>query len=74
MANEGITTINIGRRGLDGAVIKEIKEQLRAKGLIKVKALKCVQGDADEIFRRIVAETGASPDRRVGRTLVLRKE
>jgi len=65
-------TVQIGKEGITGPVIEEIKKQLKKRKLIKVKFLKSA-GERSELAEKIVSVTGAVLVRSVGRVAVLYK-
>ena len=52
-------TINIGRNGLNENVIEEIKRQLEANELVKLKFAKNIARDKDKFIDDIVSQTRA---------------
>lgn len=39
--------LNVGKKGLEDPVIDEIKKQLKARRLVKIKVLRSAEGDSD---------------------------
>lgn len=52
-------TINIGKNGLNDNVIEEIKRQLEANELVKLKFAKNIARDKDKFIEDIVSQTRA---------------
>ena len=52
-------TINIGKNGLNDNVIEEIKRQLQANELVKLKFAKNIARDKDKFIDDIVSQTRA---------------
>ena len=52
-------TINIGKNGLNDNVIEEIKRQLEANELVKLKFAKNIARDKDKFIDAIVSQTRA---------------
>ncbi|MCI6994939.1 YhbY family RNA-binding protein [uncultured Methanobrevibacter sp.] len=52
-------TINIGKNGLNENVIEEIKRQLEANELVKLKFAKNIARDKDKFIDDIVSQTRA---------------
>lgn len=52
-------TINIGKNGLNENVIEEIKRQLEANELVKLKFAKNIARDKDKFIDDIVSQTKA---------------
>lgn len=50
-------TINIGKNGLNENVIEEIKRQLKANEIVKLKFAKNIARDKDKYIEDIVAQT-----------------
>ena len=67
--------IRVGKSGLTGAIVDEIKNHLRKRKLIKVKLLKgAIEGfDKKKLFEDLVSRTGAVLVHKVGFTVVLYK-
>ena len=51
--------INIGKAGINDNVIEEIKRQLKANELVKLKFAKNIASDKDEYIDEIVSKTKA---------------
>lgn len=69
--------VRIGKSGLTGSVIEEIKKHLKMKDVIKVKMLKSfiANGDKKMLAKSIAERTGSILVHRVGFVIVLaRKE
>lgn len=64
----------IGKKGLDSMVIEEIKHQLKKKGYIKVKILKNIRHQFDNILKQILSQTKADLIYKRGLTFVLFKK
>jgi RNA-binding protein len=52
-------TINIGKSGVNDNVIEEIKRQLKANEIVKLKFAKNIARDKDEYIDEIVTKTRA---------------
>ena len=52
-------TINIGKSGVNDNVIEEIKRQLKANEIVKLKFAKNIAKDKDEYIADIVSQTKA---------------
>ncbi len=69
--------VNIGKKGLSEEVIKEIRRQLKIKGVVKIRILKTaleVTGlDRRSIAREVASKTGARLIEVRGRTFILAK-
>ena len=52
-------TINIGKSGVNENVIEEIKRQLKANELVKIKFAKNIARDKDKYIDEIVTQTKA---------------
>ena len=52
-------TINIGKSGVNSNVIEEIKRQLKANEIVKLKFAKNIAKDKDEYITDIISETKA---------------
>ena len=52
-------TINIGKAGVNDNVIEEIKRQLEAKEIVKLKFAKNIARDKDDYIDEIVTKTRA---------------
>ena len=52
-------TINIGKNGLNDNVIEEIKRQLEANELVKLKFAKNIARDKDKFIDDVVSQTRA---------------
>ena len=52
-------TINIGKNGLNDNVIEEIKRQLKANEIVKLKFAKNIARDKDKYIDDIVSQTRA---------------
>ena len=50
-------TINIGKAGINENVIEEIKRQLKANEIVKLKFVKNIANDKDDYITVIVAKT-----------------
>lgn len=60
-ARELEPTIRVGKHGLSEETVAEIRKQLKAKRLIKIKLLRnFISGkDKDEVIKSVVDQTGA---------------
>lgn len=71
-------TIQIGKNGLTTDVIAEIKKQLKANNLIKIKFLKgffdATSMKKKQAFQSILKKTGATLIHKVGFTVILYKK
>ena len=52
-------TINIGKSGVNENVIEEIKRQLKANELVKIKFAKNIARDKDKYIDEIISQTRA---------------
>ena len=52
-------TINIGKSGVNENVIEEIKRQLKANELVKIKFAKNIARDKDKYIDEIITQTKA---------------
>jgi RNA-binding protein len=52
-------TINIGKSGVNENVIEEIKRQLKANEIVKLKFAKNIARDKDDYIDQIITETKA---------------
>ena len=52
-------TINIGKAGVNDNVIEEIKRQLKANEIVKLKFAKNIARDKDDYIDQIITETRA---------------
>jgi RNA-binding protein len=52
-------TINIGKAGVNENVIEEIKRQLKANEIVKLKFAKNIARDKDDYINEILAQTRA---------------
>ena len=52
-------TINIGKSGVNENVIEEIKRQLKANEIVKLKFAKNIARDKDDYIDQIITETRA---------------
>jgi len=68
-----LDVLNIGKRGLTESAKKEIKARLKAKGLIKVKVLKCRKGDFDQILSEVSKLPNVEAVKTIGFTVVLKR-
>ncbi|MBQ3296020.1 MAG: ribosome assembly RNA-binding protein YhbY [Erysipelotrichaceae bacterium] len=64
----------IGKEGIDENLIKAVKENLKARELIKISVLKSCELESNEIAVELCARTGAELVQKIGRTLVLYKQ
>lgn len=64
----------IGKEGLDDNLFKAVKENLKARELVKVAVLKSCELEMNEIAVELCADTGAELVQKIGRTLVLFKQ
>ena len=64
----------IGKDGLDENLYKAVKENLKARELVKVSVLKSCKLEMNEIAVELCANTGAELVQKIGRTLVLYKQ
>ena len=67
------TTLQIGKSGFTKTVLEEIKLQLKKRRIIKIKIMKSVSSERDEIIDKILEGTDSELVKRVGNTLVLKK-
>jgi len=73
MNEEDIQTVQIGKKGLESGVLKEINAILKNKGFIRVKILKSRKGDFEPLLSQVLKDTNATLIRRVGFTFILEK-
>ncbi|ADP76975.1 protein of unknown function UPF0044 [Methanothermus fervidus DSM 2088] len=66
-------TVNIGKRGITNNLINEIKRQLKAKKVIKIRFAKTISTRKNEYLEEIIRKTGASLVDLRGNTAVLFK-
>ncbi len=64
----------IGKEGIDDNLIKAVKENLKARELVKISVLKSCELEMNEIAVELCALTGAELVQKIGRTLVLFKQ
>lgn len=64
----------IGKEGLDDNLYKAVKENLKARELVKISVLKSCELDMNEIAVELCANSGAELVQKIGRTLVLYKQ
>ena len=64
----------IGKDGLDENLYKAVRENLKARELVKVSVLKSCELEMNEIAVELCANTGAELVQKIGRTLVLYKQ
>ncbi len=67
-------TVQIGKNKVNEGVIKEIKAQLKTKEYIKVKFLKSIKKEVDQLINQILKHTNAQLVERRGSTIILKKE
>ena len=65
-------TVQIGKSGITETLIKEIKEQLRKKKLVKIKH--ALKGDNKTIANQLAEKTNSNMVLQIGKTVVLYKE
>ncbi len=67
---------NIGKNGITENLIKDIKEKLKKKKMIKIKFLpSIIKGkDKDALFHQLAKETNAKIIKKIGFTIVLKYE
>ena len=63
-------TINIGKSGVNDNVIEEIKRQLKANEIVKLKFAKNIARDKDKYIDEIVTKTKAKLIDEIGRAHV----
>ena len=67
-------SVRIGKFGINEAAVEEIKRQLKAKKLVKVKLLKNAEvEDVDAVAEGLAGKTDSALIDRVGRVVVLYK-
>ena len=64
----------IGKDGLDENLYKAVKENLKARELVKISVLKSCELEMNEIAVELCANNGAELVQKIGRTLVLYKQ
>lgn len=67
-------TVWIGKKGLESLVLSEIQNQLKRKGLIKVKVQKNIKDEFDNILGQILSKTNSVLIEQKGLTFVLSKK
>ncbi len=73
LANELEPVVRIGKSGVTRETVQAIRENLVAQELIKVKVLENAHAENDEVADEIVAATGATLIRTIGRVIILFK-
>ena len=68
--------IRIGKNGLTDNIVKDLKEHLKKRKLIKVKLLKSYIGEQDKkkLFQEIADKTESKIIQKIGFVIVLEKE
>jgi len=64
-------TINVGKSGVTDNTIAEIRKQLKRHGTIRVKLLPAAGEERKALMDRIISETGAKVQSRVGFVMIL---
>jgi len=69
-------TVILGKKGLTDGIIKEIKKQLRTRGMIKIKMLKSFLRNKDrkEVPGKVASKTKSKVINLVGNVFVLKKK
>ncbi len=67
--------LQIGKNGITETVVEEVKKRLKKDKELKIKFLKAAieEKDKNECFNTIARETGSKIIKKVGFTVVLRK-
>ena len=65
MQENDLVTVNIGKRGLDAAIVEHVNLLLKKHGLVKLKFLKSAVYDASALKDKVIKQ--------IGRTVILKK-
>ncbi|MBW3015712.1 YhbY family RNA-binding protein [Candidatus Woesearchaeota archaeon] len=66
-------TLQIGKQGLTPQIINELKLQLKARKLVKIKLLRSAADDKEEILNILVNQTSSTLIQKIGNVIVLYK-
>ena len=66
-------TVQIGKQGLTPELIKELKNQLKTRKLVKIKVMKSISDKKQEFLDIMLTETKAKLVQKVGNVIVLFK-
>ena len=72
--NELKPTVWVGKNGITPLLVREIKLQLAAKGYIKVKILKSIRDEFENVLIQILNETNSELVYKRGLTFILSKK
>ena len=71
LANDLNSTFQIGKEGLSDNLIQTVDDALRTHELVKIKLLKTVSDDVDEIIFDLAMNTKSEVVQKIGRVFVL---
>lgn len=71
--NELKPTVWIGKNKISDRIFREINLQLKTKGYIKVKILKIIRDEFDQIINQILSNTNSELVDKRGLTFILKK-
>ncbi len=71
LANHLDAVVRIGKQGLEAKIVSSVREAFSSQELIKIKLLDTSPVDVDEVVDVVVAATGASLVRTIGRVIIL---
>ena len=66
--------IRIGKGGIKESLINEILKALKNRKLIKIKILKTIKSEKEDIISQIIQKTGARLVEKVGNVVVIYRE
>ena len=66
--------IRIGKGGIKESLINEIMKALKNRKLIKIKILKTIKSEKEDIISQIIQKTGARLVEKVGNVVVIYRE
>lgn len=72
--NELKPSIWVGKKGLNQQLLNEINTQIKTKGYIKVKILKIIRNEFEQILNQILIKTNAKLVNKKGLTFILTKK
>lgn len=67
-------TVWVGKNGVSALLIKEIRTQLETRGYIKVKILKSIRNEFENVFSQILSDANAELVSKKGLTFILAKK
>jgi RNA-binding protein YhbY len=67
-------TVWVGKSGFSPLLAREIRLQLETRGYIKVKILKSIRNEFENILRQILSDTNAELVSKKGLTFILSKK